>query len=180
VATIDANTPLLLPGPPGILHVWIGLESEKPVVPSNGNSSLDTLEDSMQTAKIDPFAPDMAINPPSSGCIRLSPHGSDMRFALTPTRAGPFDVGATINLFDSKDCSGAFISKSLKPVKVNVAVNQHAAIIQHINELKDNTWQDFLKAWNKLWIAVFAIPVLLLKQHIYKRLKIKGDSHSKN
>jgi hypothetical protein len=163
---VDAQ--LKLPGSPGELIVWIGdpryeaqlqpgMDSDETMVPALG-----------ETAEVEVFAPDFDYKPAEPQCIRIHPRGSAVRFSLWPREAGTFEVGADVRLYESADCSGTPVPRSLANLNVKVVVDSGKLVERGAGELLQVAWEKFLEFWGYLLAAIFGLLLFLFKGRLAK------------
>jgi len=111
----------------GQLRVWVGHPGYEPSTPAGMAEASRILETAAKadTARITPvFSDPLAFDtePKESKCQAVEPTGSEVTFAITPNKTGDFKVGASVELYQSPDCSGAAITKTAEPITVQVKV----------------------------------------------------------
>ena len=158
---INATRELKIPGPPGKLSVWIGLARNAPAVSSRDVSASRSLRETGRTAKITPIALGMDTDPPT-GCLKIDPDGSEKIFSLRPRSRGSFQVGASVELFNSDDCSGTPVPKSSELITVKVKVGYAS----RVDELAATAWQALLDFWAQALALVSALLLFLLRKQL--------------
>ncbi|WP_395400494.1 hypothetical protein ACHMW6_23880 [Pseudoduganella sp. UC29_106] len=143
--TVSANETLPMPGPPGELRVWIGDERLAPRVQPGMNTQTLALESRGETARVKPFALGLEVEPRESVCEKITPTGSEVRFALKPSKLGTFTVGANVELFGTPDCSGAPVPKTAKSVTVKVVVSPGNLAREKAGEAGEIVWKRVLE-----------------------------------
>ena len=156
--SISATRELKLPGPPGKLSIWIGLTNRTPAIGSEDVGASKPLREAGRTAKITPIALGMDTDPPT-GCLKIDPDGSEKIFNLKPRSRGRFQVGASVELFNSDDCSGTPVPKSSDLITVEVKVS-------YADELLDKAWQTFLDFWGQALALASALLLFLLRNKL--------------
>ena len=161
---ISATRELKLPGPPGKLSIWIGLTSRTPAIGSEDVGASKPLREAGHTAKITPIALGMDTDPPT-GCLKIDPDGSEKIFPLKPRSRGRFQVGASVELFNSDDCSGTPVPKSSDLITVEVKVGYAS----RFDELGAKAWQTFLDFWGQALALASALLLFLLRKKLSSR-----------
>jgi hypothetical protein len=167
---LGADTQLTVPGSPGELIVWIG----SPDVEKRFEIGMVTDESTTfvpaigETAQVTPHAPDFEVKPEESECIRIHPSGSEVRFELMPKEAGAFEVGASVKLFESNDCSGAPVPKLVENLMVEVVVNEGKLVKQGLGELIKVAWEKFLEFWGALVALVLGLALFGVRDKFKK------------
>lgn len=159
--SISATRELKLPGPPGKLSVWIGLTRNAPAVSSREVGASRSLRETGRTARITPIALGMDTDPPT-GCLKIDPDGSEKIFSLRPRSRGRFQVGASVELFNSDDCSGTPVPKSSELITVEVKVGYAS----RLDELSATAWQAFLDFWVQVMALASALLLFLLRNKL--------------
>lgn len=103
-----------------------------------------------------------------SVCEKIDPSGSEVRFKLIPINPGNFIVGANVELYNSKDCSGTPVPKSAESVEVKVVVNKPAIINDSEGELVRVAWHAFLNFWDKVLLLIFGLILFLIRKKLFK------------
>ncbi len=164
---IDAD--LKLPGDPGILEVWIGDESKKPENEAEKAVAETTIPAIGQTAKVKPVAPMFKVDPVEFICMKVHPSGSVATFTLTPLKTGKHDVGAIVHMYETDDCTGAPVPKSVKELEVTVRVGAREKAKEYGLQLWEKFWNGFLEFWEWAVATLFALLVFLIRKQL-KRL----------
>jgi len=149
-AVLGADEKMMSPGFPGELSVWIGSSNYKPKTPSRTNQDSTMILIIEESAKVTPFAPAFEIEPAITQCIIIHPSGSEVLFKLTPRKSGTFDVGANISLFNSPDCTGPPVPKTVATLKVAVEVKKKETIFEKTKALGKDFWEKILEYWSVL------------------------------
>jgi hypothetical protein len=165
---VRANAELEIPGKPGVLKVWIGETDNTPKPEKGERQNVVELRTKGQTARVEPHAAGMKIEPAESLCEKIDPTGSEVEFQITPIESGEFEVGATVKLYDSSDCSGAPVPKSANSVAVTVRVNKAGIAKEGMVDLGEVAWKDFLSFWDKLLVLGFALLLFLIRKRLSK------------
>ena len=121
-----------------------------------------------ESATVAPYAPSFDVDPAETQCIKIHPTGSEVRFTLTPKKAGTFEVGANVFLFNSPDCSGAPVPKTPASLSVTVQVDQKEMLRGMGKELWDVFWAKLLEFWGALLALVFALFLFLIRGKLKK------------
>lgn len=160
-----------LPGTAGELRVWIGRSADLPPLPQGMASDSAPLPMSTEakTVKIEPYAPAFTIAPATSACIALDPSGSEVRFSLTPLKAGIFRVSASVYLYSSADCSGVPLPKSTETLEVRVKVNAGGIFGDGLSTLGGIFWTKLVEFWEVLTGLIFALLLFLIRGKLKKR-----------
>ena len=172
--TVAANQQLEIPGNPGELRVWIGHSANAPITQLGMATQTKPLEVVGETARVTPFTLGIDVEPKESECEKIDPSGSEVRFKLKPRKAGSFTVGADVELYGSKDCSGPPVPKSAKSVEVTVRVNEVGAVTDGIVELADAAWKAFLTFWDKVLLLIFSLFLFLIRKKLAEWFGFKG------
>jgi hypothetical protein len=155
-----------IPGFPGELRVWIGNSTFKPNFPTSMIQDETTIPGEGESAKVEPFAPAFEIDPPETQCIKIHLSGSELRFKLTPKKAGTFNVGANVFLFDSLDCSGSPIPKTAATLQVTVEVNTKEILAAKAGELWSIFWEKLLEFWAAFVVLIFGLILFLIRSKL--------------
>jgi predicted small lipoprotein YifL len=172
--TVAANQQLEIPGNPGELRVWIGYSANAPITQPGMATQTKPLEAVGETARVTPFTLGIDVEPKQSECEKIDPSGSEVRFKLIPTKVGSFTVGANVELYGSKDCSGPPVPKSAKSVEVTVRVNEVGAVTEGIVELADAAWKAFFTFWDRVLLLIFSLCLFLIRKKLAKWFGFKG------
>lgn len=173
VLTADENLKLQEKGE---LTVWIGFEENKVEVTAGKAQDETSIPASIgQYAKITPFAPNFEVSPVEYSCIRIHPSGSEVRFVLTPTTAGDYEVSANIEIFDNSECSGTPIPKSAAKLTVLVEVDRKQNIINKGNEMGEVLWDKFMIFWGALLALGFGFILYLIRRKMKKKTGFDGE-----
>ena len=165
---LAADKQMKIPGLPGELKVWIGSPDYKPAIPAHMAEAETTLPAVGESATVAPYAPSFDVDPAETQCIKIHPTGSEVRFTLTPKKAGTFEVGANVFLFNSPDCSGAPVPKTPASLSVTVQVDQKEMLRGMGKELWDVFWAKLLEFWGALLALVFALFLFLIRGKLKK------------
>ena len=155
-----------IPGFPGELRVWIGNSNFKPNFPTPMIQDETTIPAEGESAKVEPFAPAFEIDPPETQCIKIHLRGSELRFKLIPKKAGTFNVGANVFLFDSLDCSGSPIPKTAATLEVTVEVNTKEILAAKAEELWSVFWEKLLEFWAAFVVLIFGLILFLIRSKL--------------
>jgi hypothetical protein len=165
---LAADAQMKRPGPPGELRVWIGDPEFEPELPEDMATAERSLPAVGESATVEPFAPAFVIEPAQTQCVRIHPTGSEVRFKLTPRDSGTFEVGASVFLYDSPDCSGAPIPKTARSLQVTVQVDRRQALLQRLKQLGEILWDKFLDFWGALLALIFGLILFLIRKKLKK------------
>lgn len=165
---LGADEQLKIPGIPGELRVWIGDPAYQPDMPEEMTRTQTTLRAAGEWAKIEPYSPAFTIEPKGTPCIKIHPSGSEVRFQLTPRKAGTFEVGATVYLYNTPDCSGAPIPKIAANLKVTVKVDTTGVVQEKGKELWEIFWEQLLEFWAALLVILFGLVLFLIRGKLKK------------
>lgn len=177
---VDANKEIKMSIDPekpasGQLTVWIGQPKYEPKTLEGMISTTGTLQTSIPaaSAKITPSFPDdptaFKVKPETSTCQGIDPTGTAVSFAITPTRAGQFRVGASVELYKEQGCQGDALTKTANPITVKVK-----AFIPS-GSILDLAWaaiKDFIK---EIFAALFAALLIVFRKRLFKLFGTKGD-----
>jgi hypothetical protein len=166
--SVSADAELEIPGKPGILKVWIGETDNTPKPEPGKHHNVVKFGTTGQTARVEPHAPGMKVEPVESLCEKIDPSGSEVEFQISPIESGDYEVGATVKLYASDDCTGAPVPKSTKSVEVKVKVSKAAVAKDALMDLLESTWKAFLSFWDKLLVLVFALFLFLIRKRLYQ------------
>lgn len=158
---LGADSPLEMPGAPGELKVWIGFREYEAYFREGMKVRKGELSAVGDTAQVTADAPGFEVEPKKSICMKIDPSGSEVRFSLTPKSEGEFHVGATIQLFDSEDCSGTPIPKAVESLQVTVKVDRAALLFKVL-------WEKFLEFWGAALALIFALLLFFLRKQFKK------------
>ena len=166
---LGADREIRVPGPDGRLKVWIGGPNNQP----NFQDDTDLVKGVAmmpavgRTAKVTPIAPDFDTGSAKDKCISIHPTGVYATFSLKPLNmkiSNTYNVGATVDLYDSNNCSGAAIPKETTAIKVRVLVN----VTPPIEEIEKIFWDKLLGFWGGVLALFFALLLFLLRQRLKK------------
>lgn len=169
---LSVDSSIKLPGPGGVLRVWIGDPGHVP------EASTDMIETSKLIPKvgayanIEPRAIAFEVVPTGSKCIEVDPTGSTVDFVLHPKRTGTFKVSATINLYNDPECSGPAKLKPAPDLVVRVVVDNQVIWSDRITNFTTVFWTKLLDFWGEILAGVSGIVALLFRKHIAKWLHI--------
>lgn len=90
------------------------------------------------------------------------------RNAIWPREAGTFEAGADVRLYESADCSGTPVSRSLANLNVEVVVDSGKLVERGAGELLQVAWEKFLEFWGYLLTAIFGLLLFLFKGRLAK------------
>jgi hypothetical protein len=166
---VSGSKLLQLPGNKGLLNVWIGDEYFQPAADETMNIADSNIIAVGEYALVEANAPDFEVSPVTSKCLLLHPSGVNAKFYLTALKAGNFEVSATVNLFNTQDCSGPAIPKTANTLKVNVAVNQTLLDEQRRQSFVDIFWAKTTEFWAALLALFFGLILFLVRKQL-KRL----------
>lgn len=155
----------------GRIRVWIGLEDylntpregevrDQSAIPANLG----------QYAQITLKAPGFEVDPAQTECIRIVPTGSSVDFALIPQTEGEFTVSASVNVYETANCSGPPVPLANTYLTVKVKVDKAREYGQWWDNLLQ-TLMDNLATFITSLVALLGSFVLFL---IRKKMKKKG------
>jgi len=158
-------------GENGVLVVWIGASGVEVSFKDDMVQDETTIpSDIGQYAKITPFAPDFDIkNYSADACYKIDPSGSKVQFTLVPKSTGVYDVNVNIQLYESNDCSGAFVPKTSETLSVTVKVNVGKEASKKVNSLLEIVWENFVKFWGAFVALLFGALLFVIKKKIKKK-----------
>jgi len=165
---VSGSKHLQLPGNKGLLNVWIGNEAFKPAPVSTMNIAESDIIAAGAYALVEANAPDFEVSPVTSKCLLLHPSGVDVKFYLTAKNAGNFIVSATVNLYNTQDCSGPAIPKTANTLSVNVVVNKALIDEQRKQGFIDIFWAKATEFWAALLVLLFGVILFLVRKHLKK------------
>ncbi|MCF2949418.1 hypothetical protein L0668_14960 [Paraglaciecola aquimarina] len=165
---VSGSKQLKLPGNKGLLNVWIGDEQFTPQPDIDMNYAGTQIAAVGQYALVEANAPDFEVSPVSSRCLLLHPSGVDAKFNLTATKAGNFVVSATVNLFNTDDCTGPAIPKTANTLEVSVEVNEAFIDNQRRKNFEDTFWTKALEFWGALLALIFGLSLFLVRKQLKK------------
>ena len=165
---LRADEELEVPGDPGELVVWIGDEKYKPAEEAGKASAHTMLPAVGQTAKVIPFAPTFKVEPAEYVCMKVHPTGSEAVFSITPLKTGDHEIGATVHMFESDDCTGAAVPKSVKKLLVTVRVGTGEIIEDYGLQLWDKFWEELLNFWGLILATFFGLLLFLVRKKLKK------------
>lgn len=163
----------------GLLKVWIGQPGHEPSTMTGMTAASETLittNTKADSAKIKPeFSDPLAfdVDPKESKCQAVEPGGSEVAFSIIPNKTGEFRVGASVELFKTKDCTGAAITKTAEPITVKVAVS--------VSELPfyQEMWAAFMRFLNESLAILAAAAVFFFRSKLKKILPFMKDTEAK-
>lgn len=172
---LGADEKIQIPGIPGELRVWIGSTSNKPDFPDRMVKDEASIPAVGESATVQPFAPAFEIDPVETQCLKIHPSGSEVRFKLIPLEQGLFEVGANVYLYDSPDCSGAPIPKTVSSLKVIVEIDKKVIFSKKMNELWSILWEKFVEFWAALIAIIFGVILFIIKGKLKKWFGYEND-----
>lgn len=161
---VSGSKHLKLPGSTGLLNVWIGDINFKPPRDNSMNSAVSDINAAGEYALIEANAPDFDVTGPDQKCIFLHPSGVDTKFYLSAKSAGDFEVSATVNLFNTDDCSGPAIPKTANKLSVNVVVDEEVINEQRKQGFVDIFWEKATEFWVALLALIFGVILFLVRK----------------
>jgi hypothetical protein len=165
---VSGSKNLQLPGNKGLLNVWIGDEKFQPIQDETMNSADSNIVAAGEYALVEANAPDFEISPITSKCLLLHPSGVDVKFFLSAQQVGSFVVSATVNLFNTPDCSGPAIPKTANTLEVNVLVNDALIKEQRRQSFIDIFWAKAIEFWGALLALLFGLILFLVRKKLKK------------
>jgi hypothetical protein len=166
---LGVTNEIFRPGPPGQLEVWISDPSFSAGFTEDMATAEKTIAALAPFARVTPEAPDFEVNPKQSICIKIDPTGSKVHFDITPKHTGTFNVGASVLLYETNDCTGAPVPKSAADLEVEVKVNPQGWLKYYLLQLWDVLWEGVLNFWGWLVATIFALLGFLIRKKIKKR-----------
>ncbi|MGD2117526.1 MAG: hypothetical protein PVG66_04145 [Chromatiales bacterium] len=160
---LGADEHMQIPGLPGEMRVWIGATDASPELPEDMVQDETTVPAVGESAEVEADAPGFTVEPAERQCIKIHPSGSEVRFRLKPKDSGTFEVGANVYLFDSDDCSGPPVPKTVAALKVEVEVDEKAFVIDKIKQLWNVFWEQFLEFWGAFVALLFGLVLFLIR-----------------
>jgi len=160
---MGADSLIKLPGLPGELRVWIGDSSYSSNMSARMERDTANIPAVGEWATVKPFAPGFQIEPPETQCITIHPSGSEVVFELIPERSGIFEVGVTVNLYNSSTCSGSPIPKTAANLLVTVEVDRAEKIKAGLLEFWNMFWVKLLEFWGGLLALFFGLILFLIR-----------------
>jgi len=172
---LGVDAVMKIPGPAGLLRVWIGAPEYTPEFREGMREAVGTLPVVGQTAKVKAVAPDFEVEPGDSICIKLHATGVDALFELRPKKKGEFKVSAVVKLYETADCSGAAIPKAVETLYVMVEVDAGKMIGEGAEEMGGVFWEKFLDFWGAAVALFFGLILFLLRGKLKKIFGFGGD-----
>ena len=163
---IGAEEHMELSSLPYELNVWIGDKSFAPDFPENMVQDEKDIAAEGEFAIVKPYAPTFIITPEKSTCFKISRQGSDLIFALTPTKTGSFNIKAKVDLYDTPDCSNSAVPKISNTLNINVTVDKREVFLGKVKELGEVFWQKLLEFWGAFLALVFALILFLIRRRL--------------
>lgn len=175
---LDADENIFIPNPKARLSVWIGNEIYK-ILEIEGKVRAEADVAAVgEWAVVRPFSndPSFEFKPKDTGCIKIDPTGSEVYFHMMPKNKGSFTVGASVDLYNEKNCKGTRIPKNSTELKVKVDVDKKEIVDEKINDLGSILWQSILDFWATLLTIVFGLILFLFKNKLKEKF---GYEHNK-
>lgn len=172
------DTNIRRPGPPIQLTIEVGKKGFKSAIPSDmKTASTDIITDAVvKTAKVIPRARGgFTFEPEVSECKVMDGNGTTFKFNMRAKRTGDIRVEADVQLYDNKDCSGAFRGKPTGSLMVIVKVDLVALVMSHLKQIFDVTWDAFIEFWAGLIGFIFAAIGFALRKKIAAWFKKRGS-----
>ena len=151
------------PGLPGHLRVWIGNSDFEPSFPETMIQDETLVPAVGESATVKPDADAFVVDPSETTCFKIHPSGSEVSFKLTPTQAGTFEVGADVKLYESDNCSGAPVPRSVEYLQVVVTVDNEVIVRGKVQQLLVILWEKILDFWGALLSLFFALILFLIR-----------------
>ena len=172
---LGADSLMKLPGLPGELRVWIGDSSYSSNMSARMARDTADIPALGEWATINPFAPGFQIEPPETPCITIHPSGSEVIFELIPERSGTFEVGVTVNLYNSSTCSGSPIPKTAANLMVTVEVDRAEKIKASLSDLWNIFWLKLLDFWGALLALFFGLILFIIRGRLKRWFGYNGN-----
>jgi hypothetical protein len=166
--SIDSDKPTS-----GQLLVWIGQFQYEPQTLTGMSAASSILQTGVPatSAKITPSFPDdpsaFKVKPEASPCQGIDPTGTIVPFTITPTRAGQFRVGASVELYMNHGCQGESLTKTAEPITVKVT------IFAPTDDLYQIAWSKFKEFFKEILGALFLVLGIIFRKRLKKLLGIK-------
>lgn len=160
----------------GQLKVWIGQPQYEPKTQAGMNAASSVLQTSAPatSAKITPSFPDdptaFKVRPETSTCQGIDPTGTEVPFTITPTRAGQFRVGASVELYKNKGCEGDALTKTADPITVVVTTYIPPEGLLEI------AWSAFKNFFKEILGTLFVVLVVVFRKRLYKLFGLKEET----
>lgn len=160
----------------GQLKVWIGQPQYEPKTQAGMSAASSVLQTSAPatSAKITPSFPDdptaFKVKPETSTCQGIDPTGTEVPFTITPTRAGQFRVGASVELYKNKGCEGDALTKTADPITVVVTTYIPPEGLLEI------AWSAFKNFFKEILGTLFVVLVVVFRKRLYKLFGLKEET----
>ncbi|MGF1717228.1 hypothetical protein [Photobacterium chitinilyticum] len=179
-AIIEIEKEIKLPGPSGILSVWIGSEDFEPEIPNlfaRNEAPLKFPFGSVNSAKVTPNGYDyFEFGPDEEECFLVSPFGNEVQFNVRPLKMeeGTYKIGAKVELFASYECNGTAINVYPDRLDVFVDVSFPNIVREGLIILSKTTWEEIVKFWKSLIVLIFTTILFLLRRKIKTMIELKN------
>lgn len=172
---LSADRRIKIPGPPGEVRIWIGLENfEKPSAADMAVAS-DVVRTSYNYIAIQPNFPEsFKVETTYPACLKLDKVGTEVAVLVTPQEAGVFKIGATVLFYPSAGCLGSPSSKQARTLKVEVNVDRSAEVLEKTTELLAIFWNKF-KAFFTALVVLFLGFILYIVRRRLARTGFEND-----
>lgn len=126
-------------------------------------------------ARITPSADDFIISPDNPkliaydnvAIVRVDSTGVEVQYTIIPQKSGKLNAGASIDLFDNRECTGDPLTISPNAI-IKVRVNYWKAIW-------DPVWHAFEKFWGAFVALVFGALLFVVRKYIKKKTGYNDD-----
>lgn len=155
-------------GQSGLMQVWIG-EDDIDVGFSKGMSQDESMIPSSlaRFAKVTPYAPDFEVKALlATLCYKTDPSGSQITFSLIPKDEGSYKVTAAVELFETEDCTGISVPKSVRALSVSVGVDMKKEISKGIHKMESIAGDKFMIFWVALITLLFGAAIFVIRRYI--------------
>lgn len=161
----------------GQLNVWVGQPGYEPP-PQPGMSGVSEVlpptETKAVSAKIEPKFPNnplaFDVEPKTSKCQKVEPHGTEVTFTIIPKQLGEFNVGASVELYGKEGCTGDAITRTANPITVKVVVG--TSKLPFYQEI----WAAFMKFFKEFLAICFALLLFLFRNKLKKIFSFEKES----
>jgi hypothetical protein len=164
---LSADKSMKIPGSPGEVRVWIGLEHfEKPSAADMAVAS-DVVDTSYSYVAIHPNFPEsFKVETTYPACLKLDKVGTEVAVLVTPQEAGVFKIGATVLFYPSANCLGSPSSKQARTLKIEVNVDKSAKLSEKTSELLAIFWDKFKEFFAALVVLCLGFILYLVRRRL--------------
>ena len=164
---VDSNLKL---GQTGDLRVWIGAAELERMFSKKLASSEATFPASVgQSAEITPYAPDFELVGEPFKCTRIVRDGAEVIFPIRANKTGILKVSAIVKIFDTGDCTGIPVPKSVETISVEVIVDGKEVVTGKLGEMGTVLWDSFMSFWGALVALIFAALLFVIRRLVKKK-----------